>query len=142
MTKELQKDNSAPSETSINSMDINNLFTTEFDNLDKKYLFDKDNNISIKAYKAAKEFTKKVILELKEHKKSITFPKILIAGNDSFDIYWKTEKFKVLINIHEDRNGIIHIYGKDFTHSNNPVDTKVNFDLSILYLINWVMTVI
>ena len=139
MTKEIQKDTdeNIPMDL-INDKSIEN----EFESSDEKYLLSKDNNISLKAYETTREFTKRVILVLREHEKLISFPKILIAGKESFDIYWKTEKFKILINIHENRNGLIHIYGKDFTRSNNPIDTKVNFDLSIVYIINWLLMIL
>ncbi len=141
MTKEIHKDGNPPFEDLIkNSLDaksksISNEIEKYFISLDNKYLRNKE--ISIKAFMATKEFTRRIILLLKEHDKTIRLPKILIAGANSFDIYWKTEEFKVLINIHENRNEIIHIFGRDFTRPNNPIDTKVNHELSIIYLINW-----
>ena len=137
MPKEIQKND----DISLDKRN-NHIIEDHFRALDKKYLQKRENNISEKAYKSARDFTERVLTELKEQGKNVMFPKIVMAGKESFDVYWKSKKFKVLINIHKTRNGIVHMFGKDFPKPNNPIDTKVNFELSIDFLINWLNGII
>lgn len=136
MTKQLQNNNDISLEMSTNSM-IDN----EFKNLDKKYALEENTTFSIEAYESAKQLTKTILLDLKEYQKELPFPKIMLAGEKSFDVYWKTEKFKILINIQEDSE-LLHVFGRDLTKHNNPIDTKVNYELSILFITKWLKTIL
>ena len=67
----------------------------------------------------------------------ISIPLIQPVSDGSIDINWETDKFELLINIPEEQNELINLYGEKLGYPQEELEVRSNYDLIANVIIAW-----
>ena len=67
----------------------------------------------------------------------IPIPLIQPVPDGSIDINWETDKFELLINIPEEQNELVNLYGEKLGYPQEELEVRSNYDLIANVIIAW-----
>ncbi len=85
---------------------------------------------------------KKILFKLWEKEYNVPIPLVLPNTDNSFDVYWKTDKFELLLNIPPHLKELIHLFGEKIGFPEYEIDVRINQELVQGVVVEWLKKII